>query len=207
MERAVLEKLTFPQSVKKFHTLYGTRRSTAVSTKASNFSLFWARSIQSTPSKLTSLRSIVIFFSPLFLVFPSCYPPSVVPTKSPNASLPCHIRATCPTHLILDLITAIIFIEECRSLSTSWRTLLHFPLDSSILGPNISPSANSSHTSLRIKVKQSCTGLLHTHSWPRVWGFQISKQSAHEGGKVSPAHRPPLPPRIYSWYSFLSEAE
>jgi hypothetical protein len=27
---------------------------------------------------------------------------------------------------------------------------------------------------------------------------------AHEGGKVvSPAHRPPLPPRKYSWYSFL----
>jgi hypothetical protein len=40
------------------------------------------------------------------------------------------------------------------------------------------------------------------------WGFQISKQPAHEGGKVvSPTHRPPLPPRKYSWYSFLLEAE
>jgi len=30
------------------------------------------------------------------------------------------------------------------------------------------------------------------------------KTSAHEGGKVvSPKHRPPLPPRKYSWYSFL----
>ena len=37
---------------------------------------------------------------------------------------------------------------------------------------------------------------------------QISRQSAHEGGKVvSPTHRPPLPPRKYSWYSFLLEAE
>ena len=37
---------------------------------------------------------------------------------------------------------------------------------------------------------------------------QISRQSAHEGGKVvSPTHRPTLPPRKYSWCSFLLEAE
>ena len=36
--------------------------------------------------------------------------------------------------------------------------------------------------------------------------LQISRQSAHEGGKVvTLTHRPPLPPGI-SWYSFL-EAE
>jgi len=35
-----------------------------------------------------------------------------------------------------------------------------------------------------------------------------SRQSAQESGKVvSPAHRPPLLPKKYSWYSFLSEAE
>jgi hypothetical protein len=39
-------------------------------------------------------------------------------------------------------------------------------------------------------------------------GSQISRESALEGGKVvSPTHRPPLPHRKYSWYSFLSEAE
>jgi len=38
-------------------------------------------------------------------------------------------------------------------------------------------------------------------------GFQISRQLAHEGGKVvRPTHRPPLPPRKYSWYSLLLEA-
>ena len=36
---------------------------------------------------------------------------------------------------------------------------------------------------------------------------QISKQSAHEVGKVvSPTHRPPLLSRKYTWYSFLLEA-
>ena len=37
---------------------------------------------------------------------------------------------------------------------------------------------------------------------------KISQHSTHEGGKVvSPTHHLPLPPRKYSWYSFLSEAE
>ena len=39
---------------------------------------------------------------------------------------------------------------------------------------------------------------------PGGWGSQIWRQSAHEGGKfVRLTHRPPLPPRKYSWYSFL----
>ena len=46
---------------------------------------------------------------------------------------------------------------------------------------------------------------------PRVpggLGSQISRQLAHEGGKVvSPMHKQPLPSRKYSWYSYLLEAE
>ena len=42
---------------------------------------------------------------------------------------------------------------------------------------------------------------------PGGWSFQISRQSAQEGGKVdSPEHRPPLPPSP-KYSSFLLEAD
>jgi hypothetical protein len=43
---------------------------------------------------------------------------------------------------------------------------------------------------------------------PGSSGSRISRQSSLEDGKVvSLTHRPRLPPRKYSWYSFLLEAE
>ena len=58
-----------------------------------------------------------------------------------------------------------------------------------------------------IDVKQSLNRSEQALKVPRSWGSQISRQLAYEGGNVSPTHRPPLPPRKYSYYSFLLEAE
>jgi len=58
----------------------------------------------------------------LFLKFPHQNPVYTSPFPS--------IHATCPVHLILDLITRIIFYEDCRSLSSSCN-FLHSPIGGS----------------------------------------------------------------------------
>jgi len=62
---------------------------------------------------------------------------------------------------------------------------------------------------VKVKVKQS-----HLQAWTGPEGSrrlrlpEFKTGDTHEGGKVvSPTHQPPLPPRKYSWYSSLLEAE
>jgi len=60
------------------------------------------------------------------------------PHQDPIHPLSSPIRATCSAHLILlDFITRTILGEEYKSFSSSLYNLLHSPVTSSLLGPNI----------------------------------------------------------------------
>ena len=136
--RVLLEKLTGLQLVKKFPAFHGTRRFITALTSVRHLSLSWASPIQSTYPHPTSWRSILILSTHRRLGLPSGLLPSGFPTKTlytPNSS---PIRAIFPAHLILlDFITHTILGEEHRSFSSSLCNLLHSPVTSSLLGPNI----------------------------------------------------------------------
>ena len=142
----ILEKLSGSQLVMKFPAFYGTRRFITAFTSARHLSLSWVSSIQSMPPHPTSWRFILILSSHLRLGLPSGLFPSVFPHQNPVYVCLFPIRATCPAHLILDLITRTILSEEYRSLSFSLCNFLHSPINSSLLGPNILLNTVFSHT-------------------------------------------------------------
>jgi len=98
------------QTVKKFPAFYGTRSFVTAFTGARRLSLFWARSIQSTPSHPTFWISILILPSHLRLDMPRDLFPSSFSTTILCTYLLSPMRVTCLAHLILlYLITRIIF--------------------------------------------------------------------------------------------------
>ena len=99
--KALLEKLTGFQLVKKFPALYGTRRFITALTSACHLSLSWASSIQSIPPHPTSWRSILILSSRLCLGLPSGLFPSDFPTKTLYTLFLSPTCATFSIHLIL----------------------------------------------------------------------------------------------------------
>ena len=134
----LLEKLTGLQLVKKFPAFHGTRRFITALTSVRYLSLFWASPIQSIYPNPTSWRSILIFSTHLSLGLPSGLFPSGFPTKTLYTPLSSPIRATCPAHLpLLDFITRTILGEEYKSFSFLLCNLLHSPVTSSFLCPNI----------------------------------------------------------------------
>jgi len=92
--------------------------------KAHHWSLFWVTCIQATPSHFSSLRSILILLTRLHLDFQSGVFPSGFPINMSYKFLISTVRATCPAHIILDLITQIIRGEAYKLWSSSLCSLL-----------------------------------------------------------------------------------
>jgi len=136
--RVLLEQLTGLQLVKKFPAFHGTRRFITALTTVRHLSVSWASPIQCIYPHPTSWRSILILRTHLRLGLPSSLFPSGFPTKTLYSPFSSPIRATCPAHVILlDFISCTILGEEYRSFSSSLCNLLHSPVTSSLLGPNI----------------------------------------------------------------------
>ena len=145
--RVLLEKLTGLQLVKKFPAFHGNRRFITALKSVRHLSLSWASPIHSIHPHPTSWRSVLILSTHLRLGLPSRFLPSGFPTKTLYNPLSLPIRATCPAHLILlDFITRTILGEEYISFSSSLCNILHSPVTSSLLGPNILLSTMFSNT-------------------------------------------------------------
>jgi hypothetical protein len=101
----LLKKLIVAQLIKIFPTFHAFRRFITVFMRACHWLPYWARCTQLT----VSLRyTLILFFFHQCLGLPNYLSPSDFPKIRFSIST----HATNPTHLILDLITLIIFREE-----------------------------------------------------------------------------------------------
>ena len=95
------------------------------------------QSMPSLPPLIMFTGYVFALSSLLHRCFPSGFFPSSFPTKTPCMLL-CPVCVACSAHLIIVLITQILFWAEYRSSSSLVCSFLQSPFTSSLLGPNIS---------------------------------------------------------------------
>ena len=103
---------------------------------------------------------------PSTLRSPQWSPSLRFPHQEPIHPLSSPIRATCPAHLILlDFITRTILREEYKSFSSSLCNLLHSPVTSSLLGPNILLNTMFSNTLSFLSSRNKILLTVHNSLW------------------------------------------
>ena len=115
---------------------HGNRRFITALTSLRHLSLFWASPIHSIYPHPTSWRSILILSTHLRLGLPSGLFPSGFSTKTLYAPSP-HPYAPHAQPISFFSILSPAQYEEYKSFSSSLCNLLHFPVTSALLGPNI----------------------------------------------------------------------
>ena len=112
--RALLQKLTGSQLVKKFPAFYGTRRFITAFTRPRHLSQSWARSIQSMPPHPTSWRSTLILSSHLCLGHPSGLFPLIFSHQNPvyPSPLPHTLYMPIPSHFFSIISPALYWVSS-----------------------------------------------------------------------------------------------
>ena len=119
--------------------------------------------------------------------------------QDPISPLSSPIRATCPTHLIfLDFIPHTILGEQYKSICSSLCNLLHSPVTSSLLDPNILLNAMFSNTLSFLSSFAIAATKLHTqtkqhilvHTTKILWDWKlfsscIGRQGSERIGTVT----------------------
>jgi len=143
-------------------------------------------------------------------------PTPQIPNGVPcNRTCPCTLRnlhltvwataertaSLVPTTGIFDKHLSLL--DSCHFVETAYL-YQHWPLVCFQPTVNRRDTSHRKLSRLKLKVKQSHYRHGQALRVALGWVYQISRQSVREGGNVlNHTHRPPLPSRKYSWYSFL----